>query len=142
MLTSSYLQFGEPVPIRVLFDRKSRRFYRDTVGSVGVIPKRLPFTTFNTHVKHFRQALALDEHRVRFKPNFFNRPTPEEVELGLKWGQGHQGEKKRSPQLNKNKRAWETQYARKGLHSTDVEEVWFAGCHCGKLLLDFKYSYV
>lgn len=106
----------------------------DTVGSVGVIPKRLPFTTFNTHVKHFRQALALDEHRVRFKPNFFNRPTPEEVELGLKWGQGQLSEKKRSPRLHKNRRNWETQYARQGLrqglHSTDVEEVWFAGCHC------------
>lgn len=106
------------------------------MGSVGVIPKRLPFTTFNTHVKHFRQALALDEHRVRFKPNFFNRPTPEEVELGLKWGQGQLSEKKRGPRLHKNRRNWETQYARQGLrqglHSTDVEEVWFAGCHCGK----------
>jgi len=87
-LISTYLQFGEPIPICVLFDVKLRRSHRDTVGSVGVIPKRLPFTTFNTHVKHFRQALALDEHRVRFKPNFFNRPTPEEVALGLKWGQG------------------------------------------------------
>ncbi|KAF8873256.1 hypothetical protein CPB84DRAFT_1854095 [Gymnopilus junonius] len=55
----------------------------DTVGSVGLIPKRLPFTTFNTHVKNFRQALSLDEHRY----------------LG-------------------------------GMHSTDVEEVWFLGCHC------------
>ena len=126
----------------MLFDVKLRRFHRDTVGSVGVIPKRLPFTTFNTHVKHFRQALALDEHRIRFKPNFFNRPTPEEVALGLKWGQGQIGEKKRSERLNKNKRAWETQYASQGLHSTDVEEVWFAGCHCGKLLLSSKYSYV
>ena len=102
------------------------------MGSVGVIPKRLPFTTFNSHVKHFRQALALDEHRVRFKPNFFNRPTPEELELGLKWGQGQQSEKKRSLRLHKSRRAWEAQYASQALHTTDVEEVWFAGCHCGK----------
>lgn len=102
----------------------------DTVGSVGVIPKRLPFTTFNTHVKHFRHALALDERRVRFKPNFFNRPTPEEVELGLKWGQKESSKSKKGPQRQKTKRAWEKQYASNGLHSTDVEEVWFAGCHC------------
>ncbi|KDR86025.1 hypothetical protein GALMADRAFT_205254 [Galerina marginata CBS 339.88] len=61
----------------------------DTVGSVGLVPKRLPFTTFNTHVKNFCQALSLDEHRVRFKPNFFSRPTPEEMGLGLKWGEKH-----------------------------------------------------
>ncbi|KAJ3573149.1 hypothetical protein NP233_g2619 [Leucocoprinus birnbaumii] len=110
----------------------------DTVGSVGVIPKRLPFTTFNTHVKHFRQALALDEHRVRFTPNFFNRPTPEEVELGLKWGQKEKKpttKPKRTLSRQETRRHWEKQYASKGLHSTDVEEVWFSGCHCGKSLI-------
>ncbi|KAH9486042.1 hypothetical protein JR316_0000106 [Psilocybe cubensis] len=99
----------------------------DTVGSVGIIPKRLPFTTFNTHVKNFRQALALDEHRVRFKPNFFNRPTHEEMELGLKWNEVH-------PSVRKSKRKHtlrelERQYTH-GQHRTNVEEVWFAGCHC------------
>ncbi|KAF9449973.1 hypothetical protein P691DRAFT_811324 [Macrolepiota fuliginosa MF-IS2] len=102
----------------------------DTVGSVGVIPRRLPFTTFNTHVKHFRQALALDEHRVRFKPNFFNRPTPEEVALGLKWGQKEFVGSKRKPQRQKTMRELERQYGHGGQHTTDVEEVWFAGCHC------------
>lgn len=107
---------------------------RDTVGSVGFIPRRLPFTTFNTHVKHFRQALALDEHRVRFKPNFFNRPTPEEVELGLKWGQKETSRAKNKPQNRpqRQKTMLERRYARGGLHMTDVEEVWFAGCHCGR----------
>ncbi|KXN83327.1 hypothetical protein AN958_01563 [Leucoagaricus sp. SymC.cos] len=100
----------------------------DTVGSVGVIPRRLPFTTFNTHVRHFRQALALDEHRVRFKPNFFNRPTPEEVRLGLKWGQKRSINPRK--QVQRKKTLWERRYARGGPHLTDVEEVWFAGCHC------------
>ncbi|KIM38234.1 hypothetical protein M413DRAFT_30356 [Hebeloma cylindrosporum] len=70
----------------------------DTVGSVGVIPKRLPFTTFNTHVKHFRHALALDEHRKAHR--------------------------------RKTLRELERQYRSGGQHYTDVEEVWFAGCHC------------
>ncbi|KDR86028.1 hypothetical protein GALMADRAFT_399158 [Galerina marginata CBS 339.88] len=99
----------------------------DTVGSVGLVPKRLPFTTFNTHVKNFRQALSLDEHRVRFKPNFFSRPTPEEMGLGLKWGEKHIPKKK--PTRRHTLRELERQYTR-GQHCTDVEEVWFAGCHC------------
>ncbi len=37
---------------------------RDTVDSVGVFPRQLPFTMSNIHVKHFRHALALDEHQV------------------------------------------------------------------------------
>lgn len=108
----------------------TQRGGRDTVGSVGMIPKRLPFTTFNTHVKAFRHALALDEHRVRFKPNFFNRPTHEELELGLKWGEVPKNVD-RKPHRRRNLREFERQYGRGGSHQTDVKEVWFAGCHCG-----------
>ncbi|KAF5345958.1 hypothetical protein D9756_010910 [Leucocoprinus leucothites] len=68
----------------------------DTVNSVGLIrPIKLRYTRNNDIVRVFRHALALDEHRVRFKPNFWGQPK--EVKEG-------------------------------GL-STDVEEVWFAGCH-------------
>jgi len=56
---------------------------RDTVDSVGLIPKRLPFTTSNTIVKTFRHALSLDERRSKFKANLWNRPTKTEVNLGL-----------------------------------------------------------
>ncbi|KAG6871940.1 hypothetical protein C0995_014722 [Termitomyces sp. Mi166 len=99
--------------------------YRETVGSVGMIPKRLPFTTSNTHVKHFRHALALDEHRVRFEPNLWHRPIPEEVQLGTKKGQMPRPKPK-----HRTTRDLERQYSHGGAHSTDVEEVWFAGCHC------------
>ncbi|KAG6856117.1 hypothetical protein H0H87_007331 [Tephrocybe sp. NHM501043] len=97
----------------------------ETVGSVGMIPKRLPFTTSNTHVKYFRHALALDEHRVRFKPNLWNRPTPEEVELGLK--KGHMPRPKPKSQTTRD---FEKQFSHGGEHLTDIEEVWFSGCHC------------
>ncbi|KAG6827102.1 hypothetical protein H0H92_013214 [Tricholoma furcatifolium] len=96
----------------------------ETVGSVGMIPKRLPFTTSNTHVKYFRHALALDEHRVRFKPNFWNRPTPEQTQLGVQRGQ-----MPRSKPKVQTTRDFEKQYSH-GEYVTDVEEVWFAGCHC------------
>ena len=99
------------------------------MGSVGMIPRRLPFTTSNTHVKYFRHAVALDEHRVRFKPNFWNRPTHEEIQLGLK-----KGEMPRSKlRGEKTLRDLEQQFVHGGDHSTDVEEVWFAGCHCGAI---------
>lgn len=54
---------------------------RDTVNSVGLIPRQLPFTSSNSVVKTFRHALALDEHRAKFKANHWNRPTEEEMNL-------------------------------------------------------------
>lgn len=48
----------------------------DTVASVGVIASRtLPFTNSNSSIRVFRHALALDEHRARFRPNLYHRMT-------------------------------------------------------------------
>ncbi|KAI0632336.1 hypothetical protein C8Q77DRAFT_1125094 [Trametes polyzona] len=50
----------------------------ETVASVGVLMSRtLPFTTANATIKKFRHALALDEHRVKFLPNFYHRNSQE-----------------------------------------------------------------
>ena len=45
---------------------------RDTVCSVGVIPRTLPFIAHNTAIRTFRHALSLDERRVKFKPDYFH----------------------------------------------------------------------
>lgn len=66
----------------------------DTVSSVGFIGRTLPYTSSNRCLKTFRHAISADEHRVKFRPNYFRVPK----DTG---------------------------------HSTDVLEVWFAGCHCG-----------
>jgi uncharacterized protein (DUF2235 family) len=58
-------------------------FYRDTVNLVGLIPRRLPFTTSNKVVKTFRHAVALDERRAKFKANLWNRPHPTEQILSV-----------------------------------------------------------
>lgn len=58
----------------------------DTVCSVGLIPRTLPFTTSNTAVKYFRHALSLDEHRAKFKHNCWNKPTEEQQKLGTQPG--------------------------------------------------------
>ncbi|THH03449.1 hypothetical protein EW145_g6243 [Phellinidium pouzarii] len=51
----------------------------DTVASVGLIPRRLPFTKSNTAIKTFRHALSLDEHRAKFKANNYQVLTDEEA---------------------------------------------------------------
>ncbi|EJF63499.1 hypothetical protein DICSQDRAFT_154002 [Dichomitus squalens LYAD-421 SS1] len=52
----------------------------ETVTSVGVIMSRsLPFTAANTTIKTFRQALSLDEHRVKFQPNLYHWGTPNDT---------------------------------------------------------------
>ncbi|KAG9016007.1 hypothetical protein FRB90_003866 [Tulasnella sp. 427] len=48
----------------------------DTVSSVGFFSRHLPFTASNTIIKTFRHALALDEHRAKFKPNPWHRAAP------------------------------------------------------------------
>ncbi|KAF8066488.1 hypothetical protein FPV67DRAFT_1626406 [Lyophyllum atratum] len=112
----------------------------DTVNSVGLIPRRLPFTTSNTIVRTFRHAIALDERRAKFKPNLWNRPNAKESKLGV------DGQKPDVPKVPKVKppkpdgvhkpekkhtlKKMEFKYSEHSEQPTDIEEVWFAGCHC------------
>lgn len=119
----------------------------DTVCSVGIIPRTLPFTASNTSIKTFRHAVSLDERRAKFKANLFNWATKEETELGT-----HPGDMPKStavpdvpppstPKTNGNGKSskgkdlhtLEREFSeRDGCnHETDVLEVWFSGCHCG-----------
>lgn len=104
--------------------------YRDTVDSVGIISKRLPFTASNTDVKYFRRAISLDERRARFRPSFWNRPTPGDVQRGTRRGEMP----KSGPRSHREKfmRELERQCSDGGEYQTDVEEVWFSGCHAGE----------
>jgi hypothetical protein len=112
----------------------------DTVGSVGIIPRYLPFVKSNTHVRYFRHALSLDERRVRFKPNLWTRPSPEEHARGVQKGDMPRSEPNRPPldhKRTKSQHDLKKQHARElerrysaTDEPTNVEEVWFAGCHC------------
>ena len=57
---------------------------RDTVNSVGLFSRRLPFTTNNPIVRTLRHAIALDERRAKFKANHWNPPEPEPAAPGAK----------------------------------------------------------
>jgi len=76
----------------------------DTVSSLGLVPKSLPVTTPTTMTRVFRHALSLDERRAKFQPNFWKEK------------QVHLGNHHNDADIIKT--------------NTDVEEVWFAGCHC------------
>ncbi|KAF8074124.1 hypothetical protein FPV67DRAFT_1480849 [Lyophyllum atratum] len=124
----------------------------DTVDSVGLLPKRLPFTTSNTIVRNFRHAIALDERRAKFKANLWNRPTADEQKLGTqsdipvveasplpmkekdsKSSRARKASTSKEPLESEEERKlsrFEELYASKEEHTTNIEEVWFLGCHC------------
>ena len=97
---------------------------RDTVNSVGIIPRRLPFTTSNTIVRTFRHAVSLDEHRAKFKANLWNRPNEEERTLSVTDQHVAQIEQKAGPHPSKSRLlALERQYGVERLKPTDIDEV-------------------
>ena len=114
------------------------------MNSVGIIPRRLPFSASNTLVRTFRHAIALDERRAKFKVNHWSRATQEEALRSITDQRAARREKReeaRKAKQEKEKRDhkghlhhYEARYS-KIRHETDVEEVWFAGCHCGTCIL-------
>ncbi|KAG6810879.1 hypothetical protein H0H92_009971 [Tricholoma furcatifolium] len=107
----------------------------DTVNSVGLIPRRLPFTTSNTIVRTFRHAISLDERRAKFKANLWNRPNENEASLGIE-GQKPDVPHEQQPKVanpehhhkhEKDKkgtlRQMENKYGDRSDRPTDVEEV-------------------
>ncbi|KAJ2915861.1 hypothetical protein MD484_g4541, partial [Candolleomyces efflorescens] len=90
----------------------------DTVSSVGIIPRQLPFTSSNFAIKTFRHALSLDERRCKFLPNTWNTPTAREAALGYQ-PSGRPVEKENGD--------WVFEPPEE--ETTDVLEVWFTGTH-------------
>lgn len=115
---------------------------RDTVNSVGLFPRRLPFTSENNGVRVYRHAVALDEHRAKFMANL----TPDSG--GAE--EDHKLKKRRREKLRKRPTLRELEKRWSDHASTDVLEVWFSGkgsngvvssganeylvsgCHCGE----------
>ena len=83
---------------------------RETVQSVGLISKRLPFCDSDDAILYFRHALGLDERRVKYIPSFYFDGEP--------------GSQRDEVQINDLDGS-----------ETDVEEVFFAGVHCGMFWL-------
>ncbi|KAK7000315.1 hypothetical protein R3P38DRAFT_1844540 [Favolaschia claudopus] len=120
----------------------------DTVNSVGLVPKGLPFSRSNTMVRTFRHAISLDEHRAKFKPNLWTK-TSEQDMLGLSetkrmrpyshysLSREHgrdkkekEGKDEKHHERKPSHQALEREYSECLAADTNVEEVWFSGCHC------------
>jgi uncharacterized protein (DUF2235 family) len=53
------------------------RGVRDTVSSVGIVPRTLPFTASSISMRYFRHAISLDEGRAKFKVNYYHLQGPD-----------------------------------------------------------------
>lgn len=111
----------------------------DSVASVGIIPRQLPLsTTPSNKCAYFRHAMALDERRAKFKVCRFQTvdwddlaidESPEETPAEVPpWHPPHE---KYGPKYHPN--VTDEEYERLAepneVYDTDVNEVWFAGCH-------------
>ncbi|CAE6457189.1 unnamed protein product [Rhizoctonia solani] len=124
----------------------------DTVNSVGLIPRELPFAKSNYLIRVFRHAVALDERRAKFQPNMWGRSTAAEEKLGEAgkkkvyrrektktgiwsyvsgWGSEEPAKQPDAKAKGSTHRGGHdfTTVAERG-HQTDVKEVWFVGAHC------------
>ncbi|KAK1922359.1 hypothetical protein DB88DRAFT_541500 [Papiliotrema laurentii] len=109
----------------------------DTVSSLGLFTlPRLPFAAGPKFVRYFRQALALDERRVRFTPEYFR--TDEEHRRLLRELRLFFGREQTATQslvvrgvFEENVRTLERDYPRKDAETGNdtAVEVWFMGCH-------------
>lgn len=136
--------FKRPSPIHLLSDVLS---FRDTVNSVGLIPRRLPFTTSNTVVNTFRHAVSLDERRAKFKANLWNRPQKKEELLSISDQKVAEETKKKDKNNEQHHhhheslRMLENKYEKCRATPTDVDEVtiFYLFDYCFKDLRSFFF---
>jgi len=110
----------------------------DTVCSVGLVPRSLPFTASNTAIRYFRHAISLDERRAKFKANYYHLTPPEDLRgttLGEMPRSNHRHphfHRRHHNHHHKDKSSPEEEYERDDHDhvETNTLEVWFAGCHC------------
>lgn len=104
------------------------------MASVGLTGKELPFVRNNTAIRIFRHALALDEHRAKFIPNFYHAVRASDIPESVTESQNNTSLidfGTPSSIAGKDLGDKPNQYPRKDRNTpTDACEVWFAGCHC------------
>jgi hypothetical protein len=123
---------------------------RDTVDSVGLIPRRLPFTQVDNDIRYFRHALSLDKHLPWVDISFVilknkgphcrklvvSNPVHGTTEHTMitKGIKSHEMPRSKRHTVHTHRTHagrlghLERQFSEDET-ATDVEEVWFAGCH-------------
>ncbi|KAF7335088.1 hypothetical protein MVEN_02259400 [Mycena venus] len=107
----------------------------DTVESVGLIPKSLPFAESNTIVRTFRHAVSLDERRAKFQPNLWDYDDKSPKVPQPSWAlpilrMRKHFRKSSEPEVDDDTEQMNFEPAYGQMHPTDILEVYFAGCHC------------
>ena len=109
-------------------------------------PKYLPLTSASEGTKYFRHAIALDEHRLKFLPQFYVDNVPSKSkEKSKSEAPSAESEKTKSKapdeggieEVDREKRR-KTAYKDHGSDTRrpqPVMEVWFSGVHCGQSCL-------
>jgi uncharacterized protein (DUF2235 family) len=103
---------------------------RDTVSSVGIVPRTLPFTASSTSMRYFRHAISLDERRAKFKANYYHLQRADN-QMGTKPGEMPRSNLSRHHNKYHEDKVLSDEEYDDGPTATDVLEVWFAGCHSG-----------
>ncbi|KAJ7234117.1 hypothetical protein C8J57DRAFT_1090063 [Mycena rebaudengoi] len=78
--------------------------------------RKLAHTATNDIVRTFRHAVALDERRAMFKSNLWSQPKKAAVAAVAANSANAQPSGDNGPSVD--------------INDADVQEVWFAGCHC------------
>ena len=95
----------------VFLGTKNTPIPRDTVSSIGLHRRTLPLAESMEHVCFFRHALALDERRVKFMPEYVNPHGPPNNERKMAFI---------PPELSEGFRSQVLPH---------IKEVWFPGTH-------------
>ena len=100
-----------------------------------MVSKDLPFCRTNNAIAHFRHALALDEHRVKFTPSFYKSGKPKQDHADPEGQQANQTDQETNTTIQMTNSGRESEHGRDDMlePETDVEEVFFAGAHCGTI---------
>ena len=104
--------------------------------SVGLIEKHMPFSGTNNAILYFRHALALDEHRVKFRP-FFRPGKPKHERAHSEVSEHSEDGSEDSLDMIEGRQSsgvvhdFELRVNSENGSETDVKEVFFAGAHCG-----------
>ncbi|KAF8574375.1 hypothetical protein K439DRAFT_1649788 [Ramaria rubella] len=97
----------------------------DTVDSISLIPRHLPFMVSNTAICTFRHTLLLDKHRAKFKANLWNHPSVEAtLSSDLHCTTHAHKHKYHADTLSGFENKYEAQYCKRHDMPTDVNEIW------------------
>ncbi|KAG9605802.1 hypothetical protein KCU84_g6463, partial [Aureobasidium melanogenum] len=114
----------------------------DSVASVGFIPRKLPLSsTPRNKPSYFRHAMALDEHRAKFKVCRYQQKDHTDPDSKWVTKAATEGQSQSSRQRLESSSTADTytgyqpssmrkdSYAFKAAREVDCLEVWFSGCH-------------